>query len=114
MDESRFVDTEANRRFRFRQHAAVAKSVVARTNRVFMDEICDAQRGESSAAAPASGRSAGMKSLLIENVGDFGIDVVVQELVDEFDDPGRCLDLLRGRLGVERRQRFGLAALEAD
>ena len=85
-DNGRFVDAEASRRFRFRQHAAVAKSVVARAKRVSMDEIGDAQGGETSAAAPGSGRSAGTKSLLIEDVGDFGVDVIVEELVDEFDD----------------------------
>ena len=94
-DKRCFVDAEASCRFRCRQHAAVAKSVVARAKRVSMDEIGDAQRGETSAAAPRSGRSAGTKSLLIEDVGDFGIDVIVEELVHELDDRGRRLDLLR-------------------
>ena len=61
-----------------------------------MGEISNAQRGETSAAATRSSRSAGTKSLLIEHVGDFGIDVIVEELVDELDDRGRRLDLLAG------------------
>ena len=60
-----------------------------------MDEIGDAQGSETSAAALRSGRSAGTKSLLIENVGDFGVDVIVLEFVHEFDDGRRRLDLLR-------------------
>ncbi len=94
-DNSRFMDVEASGRFRCRQHAAVAKSVVARAKCVSMDEIGDAQCGEASAAAPGSGRSAGTKSLLIENVGDFGVDVMVQEFVHKFDGGCRRLDLLR-------------------
>jgi len=92
---SRFVDAEASSRFRCGQHTAVAKPVVARAKRVLMDEIGDAQRGKSSAAASSSSRSTGAKSLLSEDVGDFGIDVVVEELVDKLDDLGRRLDLLR-------------------
>ena len=94
-DNSRFMDVEASSRLRCRQHAAVAKSVVARAKCVSMDEIDDAPGSETSAAAPRSGRSAGTKSLLIENVGDFGVDVIVLEFVHEFDDGRRRLDLLR-------------------
>jgi hypothetical protein len=61
-DNSRFMDVETSGRFRCRQHAAVAKSVVARAKCVTMDEIGDAQGGETSAAAPGSGRSAGTAS----------------------------------------------------
>ena len=93
-DNSRFMDVEASGRFCYRQHAAVAKSVVARAKCLSMDEIGDAQGGETSAAAPGSGRSAGTKSLLIENVGDFGVDVMVQEFVHKFDGGWRRLDLL--------------------
>ena len=76
-DKSGFVDAEASRCFGFRQHAAVAESAVARAKRVLMDEIGDAQRGKTIAAAPGSDRSSGTKSLLIQNVSDFGVDVGV-------------------------------------
>src|SRR2546429_5414643 len=45
-DNSRFMDVEASSRFRCRQHAAVAKSVVARAKCVSMDEIDDARSEE--------------------------------------------------------------------
>src|SRR5882762_2273652 len=66
-DNGRFMDAEASRRFCCRQHAAIAKPLVARAKCVSMDKIGDAQGSETSAAAPRSGRSAGTKSLLIEN-----------------------------------------------
>jgi len=49
----------------------------------------------------------------VEDVGDLCINVVVEELVDELDDHGRRLYLLRGGLWIQRRQRFGLAAIES-
>lgn len=79
-DNSGFVDAEASRCFGFRQHAAVAESAVARAKRVLMDEIGDAQRGKTIAAAPGSNRSSGTKSLLIQNVSDFRVEVGVEEL----------------------------------
>ncbi|MEN6426742.1 MAG: hypothetical protein ABFE13_15390 [Phycisphaerales bacterium] len=79
-----------------------------------MDKIGHSQGGETGIASPRSCRSAGAKSLLVEQVGDLGIDVVVEEFVDQLDDLRLRLHLLRGGLGVHRRKRFGLAALEAD
>ena len=35
-------------------------------------------------------------------------------MVDEFHDLGRRLDLLRGGLGIQRRERLGLASFETD
>src|SRR5215472_10739773 len=95
-DQSRFVDTHASRGFHFRQHAALSKSIIARAERVSMSKISNAQRCETSAAATRSRRSAGTKSLLIEDAGDFGIDVVVEELIDQLNDRGWRLDLLAG------------------
>ena len=95
-DNSGFVDAEASRCFGFRQHAAVAESAVARAKRVLMDEIGDAQRGKTIAAAPGSNRSSGTKSLLIQNVSDFRVEVGVEELVDQLNNAGCCFDLLRG------------------
>lgn len=112
--ECGLVDSQASCRFLFRQHASVSKSIVTRAKPVTMDEIGDSQGGETSITFPTSRRPAGAKSLLIEYVRDPGIDVVVEEFVDEFDDLRRRLHLLRGGLGVQRRERFGLAALEAD
>ena len=109
----RFMNAEANSSFGCHQHTAVAKPIIARAERVSMDEVGNAQRGEAGMAAPRSSRSAGTKLLLVEDVCDLGIDVVIEELVDELDDHGGCPYLLRGGLGIQRCQRFGLAALEA-
>ena len=78
-----------------------------------MYEIGHALRAETSAALPRSGGSATTKSLVIENVGNFGIDVRVEELVDELNDSRWRLDLLRRCLGVQRREHISLATLEA-
>src|SRR5215475_2928342 len=75
-DKSQFVDAEASRGFRLRQHTAVTKSIVARAKGIPMDDIGDELRAERNLATTSSGRSAGAKSLLVEDVGDFGIDVV--------------------------------------
>ena len=52
--------------------------------------------------------------MLVEDVSDLGIDVVVEKLIDKFDDLGRRLHLLRGRPGVHLRKRLGFATLETN
>src|ERR1700686_2004198 len=108
------MDSETGCRLLFCQHSSVSKAIVARTEPILMDKIGDPQIGETSLAPPRSCRSAWPKSLVIEEVGDLGINVIVKELVDEFDDLRLGLDLLRGGLWIQRRERLGLAALEAD
>src|SRR5882757_914906 len=53
-------------------------------------------------------------SLLVEEFGDLRIDVFVEELVDQVDDTGLCLHLLRGRFWAHGSERLDFAALEAD
>ena len=63
----------------------------------------DRRRAESvnwTSACPGRAEPPGRIALLVKDVGDFGIDVIVEELVDEFDDLGLGLDLLRGGLGI--------------
>jgi hypothetical protein len=112
--DSRFVDAEASSRFCRCQHTAAAKPIVSRANFVSMHEIGDTQSGKFSAAASRSSRSTGLKSLPIEDISDFGIDVVIEEFVHKLDDPGLGLHLLSGWLGIRRRQRFSLTSLEAE
>jgi hypothetical protein len=90
------MDAETSCRFGYGQHTAVPKPVVARAKHVLMDDVFHPQSGEASVAAPRPGRSAGTKPLLIEDVGDFGIDVIVEEHFDELDNESRCLYLLCG------------------
>ena len=93
-----FVDIETRGRFLFCQHSALSQPVVARAQLVFVDEIGNAQGREAGVVAAASRRLARTISVLVEEFGDLGIDVVVEELVDEFDDAGLRLDLLRRRI----------------
>jgi hypothetical protein len=52
-------------------------------------------------------------SLLVEEVGDVGVDVAVEELVDQFDDAGLYVNLLGGGFWARGGERLDLAALEA-
>ena len=94
--EGRFVDIEARSRFPFCQHSAIAKSIIARAEAVAVDEIGDPQGREAGIVAAAPRGSSRAKSSLVEEFGDLGIDVFVEELVDQFDDTGLRLHLLRG------------------
>src|SRR5215469_17601900 len=86
-----FVDAEASCSLRCCQHTAVAKPIGARANRVLMDDVFHTQCRKASVAVTRPSRSARSKSLLIEDVGDFGIDVVVEQSVYQLDDLGRRL-----------------------
>ena len=79
-----------------------------------MGEVGHSQVREAGVGVVAAGRTAGPNCLLVENVGDLGIDVIVEELVNQFDHRLLGLDLLRGGLGVLGRQGLRLASLEAD
>lgn len=60
-----------------------------------MDEIGDQQGCEAGIVAATPRRSSRAISLLVEEFGDLRIDVFVEELIDQFDDTGRRLHLLR-------------------
>jgi hypothetical protein len=77
-------------------------------------EIGHSQIGESRVGLATTRRTAGAYPLFIQDVGDFGIDVIIEELVDEFDHLRLGLHLLRGGFGILCGQCLGLASLEAD
>jgi hypothetical protein len=52
--------------------------------------------------------------LLVEKFGNLGIDVFIEELVDQLDDIGLRLDLLRGRFWAHGGERLDFATLEAN
>jgi hypothetical protein len=79
-----------------------------------MGEVGHPQLREAGVGLIAAGRTAGPNCLLVEDVGDLGIDGIVEELVDQFDHRLLGLDLLRGGLGVLGRQGLRLASLEVD
>src|SRR5271166_3434479 len=113
-DECGFMDAEARCGLRFGQHSSASQSVEARTEPVLVSEIGDAQCGESSVGLALPRGAARANSLFVEDVGDLGINVVVEELVDEVDDLWKGLYLLRGGFWILRRQGLCLTALEAD
>ena len=53
-------------------------------------------------------------ALIVEDGGDFGVGVVVQEPVDLGDDLGECAALFPGALGDRQGQGAVLAAGQAD
>jgi hypothetical protein len=108
------MDAQARCRFTFRQHAAVAQSLRARAERVFVNQIGDPHGREARLASAAASRAAGTKALHIKHVSDLGIDMGIEQGVDQLDDPERRLYLLGGGFGVQRRERLGLPPLKAD
>ena len=88
--------------------------MVAGAEPVLVGEIGDPQGGELRVGLTTPCGTAGTDAALVQNVGDFGIDVVVEERVDQFDHLGIGLDLLGRRFGVLGGQGLGFAALEAD
>jgi hypothetical protein len=65
-----------------------------------MNKIGNAFGGETRAVVATAGGSARPIFLLVEKVGDLGINVIVKELIDQFDDAGLRLDLLGRRYWV--------------
>jgi len=77
-------------------------------------EIGHSQVGEPRVGLATTRRTTGAYPLFVQDFGDLGIDVIVEQLVDEFDHLRLGLHLLRGGFGILYGQRFGLASLEAD
>ena len=76
-DQGHFADSEMRRRILPRQQPAPPEPVVAGSEPVLIGEIGDAQCGESSVGLASTCRTAGMDSSIVQNVGDFGVDVIV-------------------------------------
>jgi len=112
--EGLLMNVETRRRFLFRQHSSLPQAIMARSKLILVDEIGDPQRREAGILATAARSFARAVPLPVEDVGDLGIDVIVEEFVDEFDNAGLRLDLLGGRLRVQGGDRLELAALEAN
>ena len=79
-----------------------------------MGEIGHPQVREAGVGLVAAGRTAGPNCLLVEDLGDLGIDVIIEEPVDQFDHRLQGLDLLRRGFGVLGGQGLRPASLEAD
>ena len=79
-----------------------------------MREIRNSLRAEARVLAPGPSRPAGTKASLVEQIGDLGVDVVIEEPVDELHDLRRRFHFLRGGLRIPCRERLDLPAFEAD
>jgi len=91
-----FMDSEPRGGLGLRQHSPVSQPVVAGTKAVMKDEIGHSQVGEPRVGLAATRRTARAYPLFVQDVGDLGIDVIVEEPVDEFDDHRLGFYLLRG------------------
>ena len=107
-------DSEFRAGLCFCQHTALAESVVTWAQAVSFDEIDDAQVSELGVDLIAPRGATGADSLFVQDVRDLGTDMVVEKLVDQFDDLGPRLYLLCGGFRVLGCQRFGPSASEAD
>jgi hypothetical protein len=47
-----------------------------------VDKVGDTRGGKASVVTTGAPRAAGTQSALIENVGDFAIDVIIEKFVD--------------------------------
>ncbi|MGO6944789.1 hypothetical protein, partial [Rhizobium johnstonii] len=88
--------------------------VIGPSGAVFVDEIGDFKRCKAGIMAAATCCSAWAMTLLIQNLGDLRINVVIEKLIDQFNDTGLCLDLLSGGFWVHGGERLDFAALEAN
>ena len=107
------VDIETRGRFLFCQHSTLPQAVIARAQLVLVSEIGNSQGREAGVVATAACGLARTVSLLVEQFCDLGIDVVVEEVIDQFDDAGLRLDLLGGRFWAQGGERLDLAAFES-
>ena len=82
------------------EHAGVAESLLAAAQAVVVADVADDERVER--AAFAAGHAAG-----VEDAGDLGVGVVIEELVDG----GDCLGGGFAHLGCGRRDRHGQGAV---
>src|SRR5690348_12536727 len=71
-------------------------------------------RCETGAAPSGARGSARTEPLRIKDDGNFGVDVVVEQPINEFNDIGRCLHHLPGGLRVDSGESRGLSAPEAE
>ena len=98
------MNAQARGRLTCGQHAAITQAIIARAERVGVDEIGDPHGREARLAPATSRRAARTQSLGVENVCDLRIDVVIEQVVDALDESGRSLHLLCRGLGVHRRE----------
>src|SRR5690625_4608762 len=104
------VDIETRRRFLFRQHSALSQPVIAWTQLVFVDEIGNPFGREAGVVSTAACGLARTISLLVEQLRDLGIDVVIEEFIDQFSKRGKTPGQsgCDGRFSDEVRERRDL------
>src|SRR5437764_6906738 len=107
------MDTEAVRHLLLVQHSALAKPIIARRQAIGMHEIGYVLGRKALSRSAWSRGCSRAKLSLIEDGGDLGIDMVVEQCIHQFHDLWWCLDLLRRRLWVSRHERLAPATLKS-
>ncbi|MCZ0963715.1 hypothetical protein [Paracoccus benzoatiresistens] len=94
------VDIQARGDLLLCQHSAFSQPVIARAQIVLVDDIANVAGGEADVlTAGARGLSRGMP-LLIEQFCDLGIDVIIEEPINQFHDAGCVLICSAADLGL--------------
>jgi len=88
-DQGTFADPETRRGRLPRQQPSILEPGVTGAEPALVGEIGNPQGGEPRVGLSSPCRTAGTDSSIIQNVGDFGVDVIVEQRVDEFDHLGR-------------------------
>ena len=77
------------------QHSPLTKPIIARTQAIGVHEIGYVLGRKAVSRSAWSRGCSRAKPSLIEDGGDFGIDMVVEQFIDQCHDLWWCLDLLR-------------------
>ena len=89
------MDTEAFCHLPLVQHSALAKPIIARAKAVGVHKIGYVLRRKAVSRSAWSRGCARTKPALVKYSCDFGVDVVVEQLVHQMHDLGPRLNLLR-------------------
>ena len=77
------------------QHSSLTKPIIARTQAIGVHEIGYVLGRKAIRSSAWSRGCSRAKPSLIEGGGDFGIDMIVEQSINQFHDLRWCLDLLR-------------------
>jgi hypothetical protein len=90
-----FMDTEAICHLSLVQHSALAKPIIARAEAVGVREIGYVLGRKAVSRSARSRGCARTKPSLVEYGGDLGVNVVIEQLIDQLHDFWLGLNLLR-------------------
>src|SRR5690242_14226950 len=103
--EGGLVDSETAGELLPREQAAGAQSFEAWPETVRVRDVLHARSREAGAASAGPRGTAGTEPARIEDASDLGVDVLVEQPIDELHDLGRRLHFLPRGLWVHGRER---------